>query len=75
MAPVVHGLEAKYAGQIDFIYLDIDDSANADAKAKYGFRVQPQFFLLDAEGNVIQDWLGPVTAEDFETAFAQLLAQ
>ncbi len=74
MAPVVHGLEAKYAGQIDFIYLDIDDLKNADAKAKLGFRVQPQFFLLTAEGTIIQEWLGPAKAEDLEAAFAQVLA-
>lgn len=73
MAPIVHGLEVKYTEQIDFIYLDIDDAANAEAKSKYHFLVQPQFFLLDAEGNIIQEWLGPVKAEDFEAAFAQVL--
>lgn len=73
MAPIVHGLEAKYTGQIDFLYLDIDDPANDDAKAKYGFWAQPQFFLLDAEGNVIQKWIGLVKAEDFEEGFAQVL--
>ena len=73
MAPIVHGLEAKYAGQIDFLYLDIDDPRNADAKEQLGFRVQPQFLLLDMDGKVIQEWLGPVQAEDFEAAFTQVL--
>jgi thioredoxin-like negative regulator of GroEL len=73
MKPVVHGLEAKYAGQIDFIYLDIDDPANDAAKDQLGFRVQPQFFLLDADGTVVQEWLGPVDAEKFEAVFAQVL--
>jgi len=73
MKPVVHGLEAKYAGQIDFIYLDIDDPANDVAMQRLGFRVQPQFFLLDADGDVVQEWLGPVDADDFEVAFVQVL--
>src|SRR3990172_7622065 len=60
-------------GQIDFIYLDIDDAKNADAKERLGFRVQPQFFFLDTNGNVIQEWFGPVKAEDFQPAFAQVL--
>jgi hypothetical protein len=73
MKPVVHGLEAKYAGQIDFIYLDIDDPATDAAKDQLGFRVQPQFFLLDADGTVVQEWLGPVDAGKFEAAFGQVL--
>lgn len=73
MKPVVHGLEAKYAGQIDFIYLDIDDPANDAAKQRLGFRAQPQFLLLDASGEVVQEWLGPVSADEFEAAFVQVL--
>jgi hypothetical protein len=73
MKPVVHGLEARYAGKIDFIYLDIDDPANDAAKDQLGFWVQPQFFLLDAAGSVVQEWLGPVSADEFEAAFAQVL--
>ncbi len=73
MKPVVHGLEAKYTGQIDFIYLDIDDPANDAAKDQLGFRVQPQFFLLDADSSVLKEWLGPVSADEFEAAFVQVL--
>ena len=73
MAPVVHGLEAKYIDQMNFVYLDIDDDQNAAFKRSLGFRVQPHFFLLDAEGNVIKQWLGKVSAEEFEAAFADAL--
>jgi hypothetical protein len=72
MAPIVHGLEADYAGKIQFTYLDIDDPANDPFKKALSYRVQPQFFLLDGEGNIIQQWLGPVKAEEFEKAFAEL---
>jgi len=73
MAPIVHGLEAKYSGQIDFVYLNIDDPKNADAKQQLGFRGQPQFILLDADGTARQVWFGVVKAEDFETELAQAL--
>ena len=69
MAPIVHGLEAEYFGAIDFVYLDIDDKANYEKLKELGFRYQPQFVLLYGEGNILKQWLGPVTAEDFRDIF------
>ncbi len=69
MAPIVHGLEAEYYGKINFVYLDIDDSANDKFKKELGFRYQPQFLLIDGEGKILQQWLGPVTPDDFMAAF------
>jgi hypothetical protein len=71
MASMVHGLEAQYAGKINFVYLDIDDPANQAAKREFGFSYQPEFYLLDGEGNVLQKWVGSVSQEQFETVFAQ----
>jgi len=73
MAPIVHGLESEYAGQINFVYLDIDDDRNDEFKNQLGFRYQPQFFLLDGEGNIIQQWVGPVTEDQFREAFETAL--
>lgn len=73
MAPIVHGLEAKYFGQISFSFLDIDDSTNADLMKELGFRYQPMFILLDGEGNIVQTWFGAVASEDFEAEFAKLV--
>jgi hypothetical protein len=69
MAPIVHGLEIEYFGAINFVYLDIDDAANANFLRELGFRYQPHFILLDGEGNILQQWLGPVSADDFRVAF------
>lgn len=68
----MHGLEAKYAGQVDFIYLDIDDPANETFKRELGYRVQPHIFLLDGSGQIVGQWLGRVTAEDLEPALQQI---
>ena len=73
MAPVVHGLEAEYYDQLIFSYLDIDDPTNDDFKRILGFRVQPQFLLLDENGEIIQQWFGRVSADDFRTAFNEAL--
>jgi thioredoxin-like negative regulator of GroEL len=69
MLPIVHGLEEQYAGQIDFLYMNVEDPATAPARQQLGYRVQPQFFLLDADGTIVQEWLGPVSAAQFEEAF------
>ena len=69
MAPIVHGLEAEYTDRLNFIYLDLDDGANTDILSFLGFKYQPHFFLVDGQGNVLQQWLGPVSAEDFRSAF------
>jgi len=71
MAPMVHGLEAKYFGKIKFAYLDADDSNTSDFQRTLGFRYQPEVYLLDAYGNVLQKWVGYTTQEEFEAVFAQ----
>ena len=73
MAPMVHGLEAKYFGRIQFTYLDADDPRTADFQRTLGFFYQPEVYLLDAEGNVLQKWIGFTSEADFEEVFAQYL--
>ena len=74
MEPIVHGLESDYNGQLDFVYYDIDAQESADAMREYNFRVQPHFILLDANGEIVQEWFGSVPAEQFVTAFEETLA-
>lgn len=73
MIPIVHGLQAKYEDRIGFVYLDIDDAANAEFKRALGYRVQPHFFLLDADGQVVQSWLGRVSEAELEQALQSVL--
>lgn len=69
----MHGLEAEYADRIIFSYLDIDDPANDEFKQQLGYRYQPHLFLLDADGNVLDQWVGPVKREELEMAFQDAL--
>jgi hypothetical protein len=73
MAPVVHGLEAEWSGEIRFTYLDIDDDKNSAILRLLGFRYQPHFFLLDAEGEILKHWIGSVEVQEFERAFIAAL--
>ena len=69
MAPMVHGLEADYAGRILFTYLDADDPRTAGFQRTLGFYYQPEFYLLDEQGQLLHKWVGYVTPEQFQAEF------
>ncbi len=71
---MVHRLEIDYWGQVEFLYLDIDDSAVAQYKQQFNFRYQPHLILLDGEGNVVQEYVGAQPEEDLRAALDNLLA-
>ncbi len=62
----MHGLEAKYAGKIDFVYLDIDDPNTTPFKSQLGYRYQPHMYLLDGAGNVLMEWVGYTTEGELD---------
>jgi hypothetical protein len=71
MAPMVHGLEAKYSGQIGFTYMDADDSRTRDFRRALGFSYQPEFYLLDGRGRILHKWVGFVSQDQFEVEFTK----
>ena len=73
MAPMVHGLEAKYFGRIKFSYLDADDANTRAFQQQLGFYYQPEVYLLDGDGNVLKKWVGFTSEEEFEGEFAKYL--
>lgn len=61
MYPIVHGVEADYVDQIDFVYLNISRSGGAaDAAARYAVRGTPTFVLTAPDGTQVQRWVGGV---------------
>ncbi|MDD2921371.1 MAG: hypothetical protein PHQ36_03725 [Anaerolineales bacterium] len=73
MAPMVHGLEAKYYGKIKFAFLDADDANTDSFQRALGFYYQPEFYLLDANGKVLKKFIGYTSQEDFEAEFAKYI--
>ncbi|MGW8144975.1 MAG: TlpA family protein disulfide reductase [Anaerolineales bacterium] len=71
----MHGLEADYYNKINFVYLDIDDPANETFKQELRFIYQPQMFLLDGDGRVLKEWVGPLPREEFQKVFEAVLSQ
>lgn len=73
MAPVVHGLEKQYQGRIDFLYLNIADSANGEAKKALGFKGTPHFFFLRPDGSPTDTLQGGVPADSVRASLDRLL--
>ena len=74
MAPVVHGLEQQYQGRVDFLYLNVADSANAEAKKALGFKATPHFFFLRADGSPTDTLQGVVPADSVRASLDRLFA-
>jgi hypothetical protein len=66
----VHGLEQQWSDRVDFVYLDIDDPRTDAFKRQLGYRYQPHLFLLDAQGAIVQQWVGFVDGATLEQALA-----
>jgi hypothetical protein len=73
MAPMVHGLEAEYFGKVKFTYLDADDSRTDGFQRALGFYYQPEFYLLDANGNLLKKFVGFVSQDEFTAEFAKYI--
>ena len=73
MAPIVHGLENIYEDQINFVYLDIDDPATDEFKRHFGYRYQPEYYLLAPDGSTLYSWFGFVPPEGFQTVLEETL--
>ena len=71
----MHGLEVEYYDKINFVYLDIDNPANDTFKKELNFRYQPQLLLLDGNGQILYQWIGPIPKEEFVAAFEDVLSQ
>jgi thioredoxin-like negative regulator of GroEL len=73
MRPIVHGLEAEYWGEIDFVYLDIDDAHNKKVEKDYRFTSTPLFILIAANGTEVKRLYGYWSAKDLREVFDSYL--
>lgn len=71
----MHGLESEYCEQVQFVYLDIDDRSNEGFKEALGYAYQPHIFLLDGEGNILNQWVGYVPGEQLESAIVDAIGR
>jgi hypothetical protein len=66
MQPIVHGLEARYGQCVQFTRANI--LAESPLRARLRPFGTPEFYLLEADGTLIQRWFGVTTRAEFEAA-------
>lgn len=71
----MHGLETQYCEDVNFAYLDIDNPDTLKFKEALGYIYQPHIFLLDADGNILNQWVGYVQGAELESAITAALSQ
>jgi thioredoxin-related protein len=75
MQPVVADLKSKCSKNVDFVVINVDDSANQDVVRKYGITTIPRYVLLDSSGKVTLRWVGSRPASDFNSMQRYCAAQ
>jgi len=73
MAPMVHGLEAEYFGKVKFSFLDADDPRTDGFQRALGFYYQPELYLLDGNGKVLEKFVGFTDEGQLRRTFDQYL--
>ena len=73
MAPMVHGLQAKYVDRVAFTYLDADDPGTIGLRRNLGFFAAPELYLLDGLGHVLFKAVGTVAQDQLEAELIKYL--
>jgi hypothetical protein len=56
----VSGLEETFAGRVEFIVLNVDDSTTAGTRNQLGITAQAQYLLVDSAGQIVARWFGVI---------------
>lgn len=54
----MNGLRETFSDRIEFVLLDLDDSAHDGKRAQLGITAQAQYILVGADGAIAQKWFG-----------------
>jgi hypothetical protein len=75
MKPVVGRLEEEYLGRVEFRALNIDDAETIDEQEKYRFIGQPQFVILDRNGEIFASHNGIIRYEKLKADIEKALEE
>ena len=73
MTPIVDGLESDFAGQVQVLQLDANETGNEQLQQQYGLRGHPTFAVLDQNGRVTQTFIGLQTEEVLHEAMTAVI--
>ena len=56
----MNGLEDTFSDRVDFFVLDVDNPDSRAFMEQFAIRNRSTYVLIDAEGNEIGRWVGPL---------------
>jgi len=72
-APMIHGLEKEYEGRVNFVYADVQHPDSFELRYTLPNPGVPSYVLLDGNGEVLANWVGPVSRQDLCSTFDEAL--
>lgn len=66
-------LKAEFGDEITFIDLNIDDPAAREVMRDYGFRGRSEYALVDANGDIVRRWFGPLNEGEVVAGLLEFL--
>ncbi len=73
MQPIVNGLEQEYGHRVVFERVDANTESGRLRFQAYRLRGHPGFVLVDAQGEVLWSFTGPLDSERFRLQLEALL--
>ncbi len=69
----MHGLEKEYGSRIEFVRANIHNPDFEPLMEQYGFNTTPEFYLVDAGGQILGAWFDGISAAELRQAFDEAL--
>ena len=69
------GIKREYRGQLDVVYVSMDERGGKELAREYGVVGTPTILLLDSEGNQVNVLRGSLVQPLIERAVGDLVAQ
>ncbi len=69
----MRGLMDKYQGKVEFLILDYDDRGLTEYRSKFQIGAHPSFAVLDADGEIVANFVGQVPSAEFERAIVEAI--
>ena len=75
MSPIVDGFKREYKGQLNVVYVSMDQTEGRESAKQYGVVGTPTLLFLDSNGNQVNMLRGAFPPSVIEQAIEDLLAQ
>ena len=67
-------LQQHFSDRVDFFHIDSDRSDTQEVRRQFNIRRRSTYVLIDAGGNVLRTWMGPLREDKVLSEIEETLA-